>query len=59
VAKGESLSLIAKFWYGDLMKYPLIFDANRDVLSSPDVVSPGQSLRIPLVNPKVEPPKIA
>lgn len=59
VAQGESLSKIAKFWYGDLMKYPLIFDANRDVLDNPNVVTPGQSLRIPLVDPKVEPPKMA
>lgn len=47
VAKGESLSKIAKHYYDDLMKYKLIFDANRDQLSDPDKIEVGQVLTIP------------
>ncbi len=47
VAKGESLSKIAKHYYDDMMKYKLIFDANRDQLSSADVIEVGQVLTIP------------
>ena len=47
VQKGDSLSLIAKSQYGDPMKYPLIFEANKPMLSHPDKIYPGQSLRIP------------
>ena len=49
VAKGESLSLIAKHYYKDPMKYKHIFEANRDVLKDPDVIHPGQELTIPNV----------
>ena len=47
VVKGESLSLIAKHYYKDMMKYKAIFDANRDILDNPDVIHPGQVLTIP------------
>jgi len=47
VQKGDSLSLIAKSQYGDPMKYPVIFEANKPMLSHPDKIYPGQSLRIP------------
>lgn len=47
VTKGESLSKIAKHYYGDMMKYKQIFDANRDQLSNPDVIQIGQVLTIP------------
>ena len=33
--------------YGDANKYPLIFDANKPMLSNPDKIDPGQLLRIP------------
>ena len=49
VAKGESLSLIAKHYYKDTMKYKHIFEANRDVLKVPDVIHPGHELKIPNV----------
>ncbi|HRI01597.1 MAG TPA: LysM peptidoglycan-binding domain-containing protein [Saprospiraceae bacterium] len=49
VAKGESLSLIAKKYYDDAMKYKHIFEANRDVLKNPDIIHPGQELTIPIV----------
>jgi nucleoid-associated protein YgaU len=47
VAKGDSLSKIAKAQYGDAMKYPVIFDANKPMLKDPDKIYPGQVLRIP------------
>lgn len=47
VKSGDSLSKIAKAYYGDYMKYPLIFEANREVIKDPDLIYPGQQLRIP------------
>nr|WP_242679798.1 peptidoglycan-binding protein LysM [Paracoccus nototheniae] len=47
VAKGETLSAIAKAHLGDASKYNAIFEANRPMLSDPDKIYPGQMLRIP------------
>ncbi len=47
VKSGDSLSKIAKHYYGDPMKYPVIFEANREVIKDPDLIYPGQQLRIP------------
>ena len=47
VKSGESLSLIAKHYYGDPMKYQAIFEANTSILSNPDVIHPDQELVIP------------
>ncbi len=47
VAKGDSLSKIAKEIYGDYKQYPTIFEANRPMLEHPDKIYPGQVLRIP------------
>ena len=47
VVSGESLSLIAKKYYGNAMKYPVIFEANKPMLTDPDKIYPGQVLRIP------------
>jgi nucleoid-associated protein YgaU len=47
VQGGDSLSKIAKEQYGDAMKYPVIFEANRPMLSDPNKIYPGQVLRIP------------
>lgn len=47
VQKGDSLSKIAKVYLGDAMKYPVIFEANKPMLSNPDLIYPGQVLRIP------------
>ena len=49
VEKGESLSKIAKEYYGDPMKYPMIFEANKPMLTDPDLIYPGQVLRIPAI----------
>lgn len=47
VASGESLSKIAKHYYGDAMKYQKIFEANTNILKNPDVIHPDQVLVIP------------
>ncbi len=47
VQSGDSLSKIAKQFYGDPMKYSLIFEANQPMLKNPDMIYPGQVLRIP------------
>lgn len=47
VASGESLSKIAKHYYGNAMKYTAIFEANRNILKNPDLIHPGQDLVIP------------
>jgi LysM repeat protein len=47
VVSGDTLSAISKRFYGDASKYGRIFEANRDILSDPDKIKPGQSLRIP------------
>ena len=47
VKKGDTLGKIAKAHYGDAMKYPQIFEANRPMLKDPDRIYPGQVLRIP------------
>ncbi len=49
VKKGDSLSKIAKAYYGNAMKYPVIFEANREVIKDADLIYPGQVLRIPKV----------
>ena len=49
VQKGESLSLIAKHYYKDLMKYKAIFEANRDVIKDVNVIHPGQEIIIPIL----------
>lgn len=47
VKKGDSLSKIAKKYYGDPLKYPLIFEANKPMLKDPNLIYPGQVLRVP------------
>ena len=47
VQRGDSLSKIAKTQYGDPMKYPQIFEANKPMLKDPNEIYPGQILRIP------------
>lgn len=47
VVKGDTLSAIAKKYYGDANKYMVIFEANKPMLSHPDKIYPGQKLRIP------------
>jgi len=47
VAPGDSLSKIAKNFYGNAGQYMKIFEANKDTLSDPDKIKVGQELVIP------------
>ncbi len=47
VKAGDSLSRIAKREYGDASKWKKIFEANRTIISNPDLIHPGQVLTIP------------
>ena len=47
VVSGDSLSKIAKSMYGDANKWRKIYEANTDVLKNPDMIHPGQVLKIP------------
>ena len=47
VVSGDTLGKIAKKYYGNAMKYPVIFEANKPMLKNPDLIYPGQVLRIP------------
>lgn len=47
VQKGDSLWKIATNAYGDGNRHPDIFEANKEVIQNPDLIFPGQMLRIP------------
>ena len=47
IVSGDSLSKIAKKFYGNAMDYPKLFDANREVIKDADLIYPGQKIRIP------------
>ena len=47
VKKGDSLSKIAKREYGDAQQWRRIFEANRNLIDNPDLIYPGQVLRLP------------
>jgi len=47
VKSGDTLSKIAKQFYGDSNKYNQIFEANKPMLKDADEIYPGQRLRIP------------
>lgn len=47
VVKGDSLSKIAKQFYGDAKRWSKIFEANKDIIKDPDLIYPGQVLKIP------------
>ncbi len=47
VKRGDSLSKISKAYYGDAKKYKIIFEANKPMLKDPNLIYPGQVLRIP------------
>ena len=50
VVSGDTLGKIAKKFYGNAMKYPAIFEANKPMLEDPDKIYPGQVLRIPALD---------
>ncbi|HET8622733.1 MAG TPA: LysM peptidoglycan-binding domain-containing protein [Gemmatimonadales bacterium] len=47
VVKGDSLSKIAQREYGKASQWKRIYEANRDQIKDPDLIHPGQVLRIP------------
>jgi nucleoid-associated protein YgaU len=47
VVKGDSLSKIAKQFYGNAGQWKKIYEANKDQIKNPDVIYPGQTFRIP------------
>jgi nucleoid-associated protein YgaU len=47
VKAGDTLSLIAKALTGDLNNWKAIYEANKDTIKDPNVIRPGQVLRIP------------
>jgi len=48
IVKGDSLWKIAKNFYGNGNDYPKIFEANKEVIKDPDLIFPGQMIRIPM-----------
>jgi len=48
IKKGDTLSAIAKQFYGKANDYPKIFEANREVIKDANLIFPGQKIRIPL-----------
>lgn len=48
IVSGDTLSKIAKNYYGNAMDYPRIFEANREVIKDPDLIYAGQKIRIPM-----------
>jgi len=48
IVSGDTLGGIAKRYYGNASKYMAIFEANRDIISDPNKIYPGQKIRIPL-----------
>jgi nucleoid-associated protein YgaU len=47
IESGDSLSKIAKHFYGDASKWRQIFEANRDTIKDPDLIHPGHTIKIP------------
>ena len=48
IVSGDTLGAIAKRYYGNASKYVKIFEANKDIISDPNKIYPGQKIRIPL-----------
>ena len=48
IKAGDTLSAIAKQYYGKASAYPRIFEANREVIKDANLIYPGQKIRIPL-----------
>ena len=48
IVSGDTLSALAKRYYGKGSLYPRIFEANREVIKDPDKIFVGQKIRIPL-----------
>ena len=49
IKSGDNLSKISKQFYGDPNKYNKIFEANKEVIKDPNLIYPGQKIRIPKI----------
>ena len=47
ITKGDTLWGISSEFYGNGNKYPLIVEANLEVIKDADLIYPGQAIRIP------------
>ena len=47
VVKGDTLSKIAKQYYGSAGQWKRIYEANKDAIKNPDLIYPGQTFTIP------------
>jgi nucleoid-associated protein YgaU len=47
VKSGDSLSKIAKQELGDASRWPEIYEANKDQIKDPNLIHPGQELKLP------------
>jgi nucleoid-associated protein YgaU len=47
IVSGDSLSKIAKRYYGDAMKWKTLFEENKEIIQNPDLIYPGQVIRVP------------
>jgi nucleoid-associated protein YgaU len=47
IAKGDTLGKIAKQFYGDAKQWKKIHEANKDIIKNPDLIYPGQVIKIP------------
>ena len=47
VREGDTLSKIARAHYGKASEWPRVYEANRDIIKDPDLIYPGQELRLP------------
>lgn len=47
IKSGDSLSKIAKQFYGDAQKWNKIYEANKDVIKDPNLIHPNQKIKIP------------
>lgn len=48
IQSGDTLSKLAKQYYGNAQEYPRLFEANREVINDPNLIYVGQKIRIPL-----------
>lgn len=48
IQSGDTLGAVAKQFYGKSSAYMRIFEANREIISDPNKIYPGQKIRIPL-----------
>lgn len=47
VKSGDTLYTIAKEFYSDSQKWNIIYESNKDSIENPDLIRPGQKIKIP------------